>query len=240
MGAASQFRGQMETLVKSTLEDAKRDKEIALETLRMESSKLAAEKEISLEKTLRAECDQELQRIRDTEFTARTELTARLEAEFQERLQGVEERHEAVLAELQTKNDEVCVMFTSYHTLYHTISNTFSSASLILTPIILQYIFNISSKTPFNTPPKTPSNTSPINAPSTAPLTGHAGKGRTNARRTHRTVHLPCHPGGVTQTTSRTTNRKSKNNSGGDDPRASARMDLEVGSEATGDDPSGR
>ena len=97
----------METLVKSTLEEAKRDKEIALETLRVESAQIAAEKETSREKALRSECDLEVQRVRDVEFEARIELTTRLESEFQERLQGMEERHEGVVTDLKNRHDEV-------------------------------------------------------------------------------------------------------------------------------------
>lgn len=106
----------METLVKSTLAEAKRDKEIALETLRLESAQTAAEKETILEKALRSECDVEVQRVHDVEFEARIELTTRLESEFQERLQSMEERHEGVVTDLKNHHDEVYSnRFIYYH-----------------------------------------------------------------------------------------------------------------------------
>ena len=83
MGAASQFRGQMETLVKSTLEDAKRDKEIALETLRVESQDGLE----SQERTLRQEFDDALNRVRESEAAEREVLASKREALYQTSLQ---------------------------------------------------------------------------------------------------------------------------------------------------------
>ena len=125
----------METLVTSTLKEAKRDKEIALETLRVESAQIAAEKETSREKALRSECDVEVQRVRDVEFEARIELTTRLESEFQERLQGMEERHEGVVTDLKNRHDEVC---TCLHRVICPISQ----------PIIYPIIFSLSIPSP--------------------------------------------------------------------------------------------
>ena len=125
----------METLVKTTLAEAKRDKEIAVETLRVESATAAAEKEITREKALRESCDLEVQKVRDTEFAARVEMTTRLELEFRERLQGVEERHEGVVTDLQTRHDEVRKIFSSYYITHYRTSYYihYSMQRLILT-----------------------------------------------------------------------------------------------------------
>ena len=90
MGVALQFRSTMETLVKSTLEEAKRDKEIALETLRVESQEVLELQE----STLRQEFEEKIQQLQASEHEEREVLASKRELMVQEMLRNVEDRYE--------------------------------------------------------------------------------------------------------------------------------------------------
>ena len=98
----------METLVKSTLEEAKRDKEIALETLRVESQEVLELQE----SRLRQEFDDELNRVKESEAAEREVLASKREALYHTALQQdearwkeqmalVKESHAQAVAEMQ-------------------------------------------------------------------------------------------------------------------------------------------
>ena len=100
IGAAGQFRGQMETLVKSTLEEAQRSKEIALETLRVESQEVLALQE----DRLRQEFDEALNRARESEAAEREVLASKREALYHTTLQQDEARWKEQMALIKESN----------------------------------------------------------------------------------------------------------------------------------------
>ena len=118
MGVAMQFRGSMETLVKSTLADAKREKEIALETLRVESQDGLE----SQERRLRQEFEEKLHQLQASEREEREVLASKREEMVQEMLRNVEDRYDSTLQHT-----------TPYSTTLHSLTSHTSTHSLPLT-----------------------------------------------------------------------------------------------------------